>query len=157
MQPAREAEMQRLRQADKPLEGVYPETMLPPGRLMKGLQGAAAGLAGRFRGPQLNTVQAPMTPRLPGPTRPRELEGPTAQPRLPGPTRPRELDGPRAPSSKGSRSARERSEEEERMQGEGGRYKRGGKVKAYAKGGAVTASRRADGIAQRGKTRGRVV
>ena len=55
------------------------------------------------------------------------------------------------------RSERERTPEEELMQGEGGRYKRGGKVKAYAKGGAVTASRRADGIAQRGKTRGRVM
>jgi hypothetical protein len=33
----------------------------------------------------------------------------------------------------------------------------GGKVKAFAKGGAVSASRRGDGIAQRGKTRGRVL
>ena len=33
-------------------------------------------------------------------------------------------------------------------------YKKGGKVKAYAKGGSVSASRRADGCAQRGKTRG---
>ena len=46
------------------------------------------------------------------------------------------------------RSSRERSADEERMQGEGGRYAKGGKV-----GGA---SRRADGIAQRGKTRGRI-
>lgn len=36
-------------------------------------------------------------------------------------------------------------------------YKKGGKVKKYAKGGSVSASRRADGIAQRGKTRGRVL
>lgn len=35
-------------------------------------------------------------------------------------------------------------------------YKKGGNVKTYAKGGAVSASRRADGIAQRGKTKGRV-
>ncbi len=34
--------------------------------------------------------------------------------------------------------------------------KRGGKVKAYANGGSVSASRRADGIAAKGKTRGRM-
>jgi len=34
--------------------------------------------------------------------------------------------------------------------------KRGGSAKGYASGGAVSASRRGDGIAQRGKTRGRV-
>jgi hypothetical protein len=34
--------------------------------------------------------------------------------------------------------------------------KRGGKVKKMASGGAVSASRRADGIAQRGKTRGKM-
>ena len=34
--------------------------------------------------------------------------------------------------------------------------KRGGSVQGYASGGAVSASRRGDGIAQRGKTRGRV-
>jgi hypothetical protein len=38
-------------------------------------------------------------------------------------------------------------------------YKHGGKVQKYAGGGSVksSASRRADGIAQRGKTRGRVI
>lgn len=37
-------------------------------------------------------------------------------------------------------------------------FKRGGKVKKYAKGGSVSsASSRADGCAQRGKTRGRVI
>ena len=35
-------------------------------------------------------------------------------------------------------------------------FKKGGKVKAYAKGGSVSASRRADGITQRGKTKGRM-
>jgi hypothetical protein len=41
--------------------------------------------------------------------------------------------------------------------GIGEMYKKGGKVKAYAKGGSVSASRRADGCAQRGKTKGRFV
>jgi len=35
-------------------------------------------------------------------------------------------------------------------------YKKGGKIKKYAKGGMVSASSRGDGIAQRGKTRGKV-
>ncbi len=38
-----------------------------------------------------------------------------------------------------------------------GLFRKGGKVKAYAKGGAVSASRRGDGVAQRGKTKGRMV
>lgn len=38
-----------------------------------------------------------------------------------------------------------------------GGMKKGGAVKKYAKGGTVSASRRADGIAQRGKTKGRMV
>lgn len=36
-------------------------------------------------------------------------------------------------------------------------FKRGGAVRKFAKGGAVGASRRADGIAQRGKTKGRYI
>lgn len=36
-------------------------------------------------------------------------------------------------------------------------YKRGGSIKRYSSGGSVTASRRADGIASRGKTRGRII
>lgn len=40
---------------------------------------------------------------------------------------------------------------------EAGGMKRGGSVKRYSSGGAVSASRRGDGIASRGKTRGRMV
>jgi hypothetical protein len=36
-------------------------------------------------------------------------------------------------------------------------YKRGGSIKRYSSGGSVSASRRADGIANRGKTRGKIV
>lgn len=42
-------------------------------------------------------------------------------------------------------------------QASGPQYRKGGAVKAYAKGGVVSASRRGDGIAQRGKTKGRMV
>ena len=65
---------------------------------------------------------------------------------------------------KAKKKAREqaniRSGESERMMREalGSGYKRGGAVKKYASGGSVSsASKRADGIAQRGKTRGRVL
>jgi hypothetical protein len=64
---------------------------------------------------------------------------------------------------KAKKKAREqaniRSGESERMMREslGSGFKRGGAVKKYASGGSVSsASKRADGIAQRGKTRGRV-
>lgn len=54
-------------------------------------------------------------------------------------------------------SKRSRSRAEDRMAEEGGpNFKRGGGVKKYAGGGMVSASRRADGIAQRGKTKGRI-
>jgi len=49
----------------------------------------------------------------------------------------------------GSKAAREYAE--------AGGMKRGGSVKRYSSGGSVTASRRADGIASRGKTRGRII
>jgi len=40
---------------------------------------------------------------------------------------------------------------------EAGGMKRGGSVKRYSSGGSVSASRRGDGIASRGKTRGRII
>lgn len=46
--------------------------------------------------------------------------------------------------------------EDEKAQKLGYGIKKGGMVKKYASGGSVSASRRADGIAQRGKTRGKV-
>jgi hypothetical protein len=64
---------------------------------------------------------------------------------------------------KAKKKAREqaniRSGESERMMREslGSGFKRGGTVKKYASGGSVSsASKRADGIAQRGKTKGRI-
>jgi hypothetical protein len=46
----------------------------------------------------------------------------------------------------------------ERRMREAGRMNMGGSVKKYAKGGSVSsASRRADGIAKKGKTKGRMV
>lgn len=65
---------------------------------------------------------------------------------------------PVARSKSVNRSGRERTPEEARYADEGNpNFKRGGKVKKYASGGMVGASRRADGIAKRGKTKGRIV
>lgn len=63
------------------------------------------------------------------------------------------------PTMGGTRSpVRNISTEEAAWEGEGGRsYKKGGKTKKMASGGNVSsASSRGDGIAQRGKTRGRI-
>ena len=61
----------------------------------------------------------------------------------------------KAISGGGSRADfyRKKREQEDAEKG----MKKGGKVKKYASGGSVSsASRRADGIAQRGKTKGRI-
>lgn len=61
----------------------------------------------------------------------------------------------RTPAQKMSEGARE--VQRRREEAEKSRYKKGGNVKKYANGGSVSsASKRADGIAQRGKTRGKV-
>jgi hypothetical protein len=60
-------------------------------------------------------------------------------------------------SDKDKMSERAREVQRRREEAEKSRYKKGGAVKKYASGGSVSsASKRADGIAQRGKTRGRV-
>lgn len=53
--------------------------------------------------------------------------------------------------------AMRRKKDEEAYNKASSAMKKGGKVKKYAKGGSVSASKRADGVAQRGKTRGRMV
>lgn len=161
------ANIRRLEREDKPLERVTPEEyMLPPGRMLRGLSALARSRAAPA---ELNTIRQAMQPRLGGPGAAPALPGPGGAPALPGPGGAAariegpgnmlRLGGPSAAARRArDRSERERSREEDDMVAEGGRpYKRGGKVKAYAKGGAVSASRRGDGIAQRGKTKGRVI
>ena len=53
--------------------------------------------------------------------------------------------------------AMRRKRDEEGYNKSMGAMKKGGMVKKYAKGGSVSASKRADGCAQRGKTRGKMV
>jgi hypothetical protein len=60
----------------------------------------------------------------------------------------------RTPAERMAEAARQ-VEERRKREAEG--MKKGGKVKKYASGGSVSsASKRADGIAQRGKTKGRI-
>lgn len=101
-------------------------------------------------------------PALPGPKAKELLEGPGNVPRLPAPKRPSPSgSGPasrmeskpsasRREAEAGKRSTRKYNEDEGGME-----FKRGGKIKKMASGGS-TASRRADGIAVRGKTKGRI-
>jgi hypothetical protein len=60
--------------------------------------------------------------------------------------------------SEGARQVEKRRQEEKaKKERENSGMRKGGAVKKYASGGSVSsASKRADGIAQRGKTRGRV-
>ena len=91
-------------------------------------------------------VSAPIR-RLAGPA----AEAPSAMRSLPAP-RP---SGPKGDASQTVRGGRTRFNEDE----VGMEFKRGGKTKKMASGGSTSsseASRRADGIAQRGKTKGRL-
>ena len=113
-----DAERRRqLEAADKPLEGVHPESYFMPGPL-----GALSKLATATRiskiAPELNTVRAPMQKAL---------------------------------ESAGSRM-KQLTNEPLKLG-----MKKGGAVKKMSSGGkASTASSRGDGIAQRGKTKGRI-
>lgn len=125
--------LERLQREDKPLERVNPEAMLLGGpglRAAKGLASLAARPAQAVR--RGERTLAPEAP--PAPVRPPRGGG-----KDPGARRPTrdELD-------------------EMRM---GSDYMRkGGRVKAYKSGGSVgSASKRADGIAMRGKTRGKYI
>ena len=70
----------------------------------------------------------------------------------------REMAASKGPGARGS-AVKNMSMAERRMQMAGRTMRSGGGVKAYKKGGMVksSASKRADGIAQRGKTRGKIV
>ncbi len=69
----------------------------------------------------------------------------------------RELAASKGPGARGS-AVKNMSMAERRMQMAGRTMRSGGGVKGYKKGGSVSsASKRADGIAQKGKTKGRMV
>lgn len=139
------------------LERVTPEEFLGPGTGLKAMHRLAKSLA--ERAPKLAEYVQPL---LTGPKGKELLEGPGNVPRLPAPKRPSPSgSGPasrmeskpgaaRREAEAGKRSTRKYNEDEGGME-----FKRGGKIKKMASGGS-TASRRADGIAVRGKTKGRI-
>lgn len=167
------------------VENVYPEQALLGGAGfgIKSIAKAAQNLASRggakeaakrveptFREKELEIIKE--VPRL--------LEGPKKQLALPKPTPKLGYDkaGAKAAERGGRAEGRQAEMLKENAQRSGLRedasaetlkavrdrlggdkftvMKRGGSAKGYASGGAVSASRRGDGIAQRGKTRGRV-
>ena len=208
----KQMEIDRLRDEDKPLEGVHPEMALPPLRALRGLMGAGKAvdeirdrIEPTLRG-ETRALPAPRreTPALPAPrSEPKALSGPKAEreytPRSEGAVgsnpaikqsgrEVKDMDrgpaanevgfelkreskgfsrGPAAGDSGGvsageasrfgqgaTKNPRGMSRSEDRNPD----MKKGGKVKAFAKGGSVSsASSRGDGCAQRGKTRGRMV
>lgn len=178
---ARRAAMEK----SQALQDVYPETALMGGAGfgIKTLAGLAKNLANRgaakeiakrveptFRERELEVIKE--VPRL--------LEGPTKQLALPKPTPKLGYDkaGAKAVERGGRAEGRQTEMLKENARRSGLRedasaetlkavrdklggdkftvMKRGGSVKGYASGGSVSASSRGDGIAQRGKTRGRM-
>lgn len=143
MTKAGEAELRRLQAYDKPLEPVAPEMMLPSGRVLQGVRGLAQAASRKFA-PEGEAAAVEAGKQLASRAK-----------RVVNKDR-KDMAGQRKYEERMRREPA-RDADEMRMADEGGpNFKRGGKVKRYAGGGAVSASRRADGIAQRGKTRGKV-
>jgi hypothetical protein len=174
------AEIRRLESVDRPIERVAPELMLPPGRMLGAANTAAKALAAgrgasaaersaalgqqakqavtgdraRRAVDEDRAFRASQTARSEARTARGRAKAREDEDRMAG-----EGPGPMRPSNE-----RVRSEAEELAYPSnlplGSVYRRGGKVQKYAKGGSVSstssASRRGDGIAQRGKTKGRM-
>ena len=163
-----EDKVKKLQKEDKPLENVSPEFYLGPGRVLKSLHGVArslatretpqvAGLLGRSKNVGENLTKD-MGPVEYAAGRRSMLQNQS------GSSEPiRQGMNPRYRPEQGRRNAAARKAKQEEkdvqtFEGEGGRaMRKGGKVAKYAKGGSVSsASSRGDGIAQRGKTRGKM-
>ena len=163
-----EDKVKKLQKEDKPLEEVHPESHLGPGRVLKFLHGTAkslaakeapkvAGLLGRSKNVGENLTKD-MGPVQYAAGRRSMLQNQS------GSSEPiRQGMNPRYRPEQGKRNAAARKAKQEEkdvqtFENEGGRaMRKGGKVAKYAKGGSVgSASRRADGAAIRGKTRGKM-
>lgn len=159
------AEIARLQAYDKPLEKVTPETNIIGGPLLKGLKAAGAGLAAKLAPPISKARVEPSIPKIDTKalSAPIKSSSVTAKvqpkselvkrrdvgPKLEAPRRTAEKDMGRArietQINKRRQLARPSRSEEVIEMG----MKRGGKV--------ASASKRGDGIASRGKTRGRYI
>ena len=162
-----------IREGSQAVEGVYPESnLVAPG--LRAAQSAIKGIAGRFGGDSAKAV-SPYLKELP-------YSGTKQLPNAPT----KQLTGPsKAELVARDRAARASSRNEEMLRENARRYgldpddinpaaaqsirknlggdeftlgmKKGGKVRGYASGGSVSsASNRADGIATKGKTRGKI-
>lgn len=160
-----------IREGSQAVEGVYPEQAIGgPG--LRTAQSIAKGLAGRFGGKEAAAGASPFLKELPYGGAKQLPNAPTKQ--ITGPSK--------ADLMARDRAARASGRNEEMLRENARRYgldpdnmnpaaaqairkglggdefslplKKGGKVKGYAKGGSVgSASRRADGIATKGKTK----
>ena len=161
-QAAGKREIERLQKADKPLERVSPEEALIGGAALRGLKAAGAGLAGRMGSAAKSRVEPRVPPRSPDllemPKRrlPYEKymgEAETvkkATPRLAGPQEgAKRLSAPPRGGGKDPGARRPTRDELDEMRMGSDFMRKGGKV--------GSASRRADGIAMRGKTRGKYI
>jgi hypothetical protein len=161
-----------IREGSQAIEGVYPESNLAaPG--LRAAQSAIKGIAGRFGGDSAKAA-SPYLKELP-------YSGAKQLPNAPT----KQLPYDKAGAVNRAREARAASRNEEMARENARRYglnpddmsattssllrknmggddfslplKKGGKVRGYASGGSVSsASRRADGIATKGKTRGKM-
>ena len=130
------------------IERVTPEENFIGGPSLKAMNALAKRLAN-----SPSKLREYVQPLLAGPKRKELLEGPGDVPRLPSPgPRPRQTDVGRMQST--STRARDRSTRKFNEDEGGMEFKRGGKIKRAAAPKATMASRRGDGIAKRGKTRG---
>ena len=175
-------EMKRLQEYDKPLENVYPEQMLGGGAGfgLKSLHGMAKNLANRGTGKTLQTIEQQALPAPAKSLGQQALPSPT--PRLPydkagAVNRAREARAAERNEEMLRENASRYGLDPDNInpatasvirQNLGGKdfslgMKRGGMVKKMAKGGmtsmpkASSASRRADGIATKGKTKGTMI
>jgi hypothetical protein len=161
-----------IKEGSQAVEGVYPESnFIAPG--LKAVQSAVKGIAGRFGGDSAKAA-SPYLKELP-------YSGAKQLPNAPT----KQLPYDKAGAVNRAREARAAGRNEEMARENARRYglnpddmsattssllrknmggddfslplKKGGKVRGYASGGSVSsASRRADGIATKGKTRGKM-
>ena len=162
-------EKARLEKLEKPLQGVYPEEMLIGGGGLRILREAGKALASKIAGNR--ALKEYVVPKLPAPS------SGSGTPALPSPTPKLTYDKAGALAKKRAERAEMRDEAMRRENAErygitdteapgyeslrGAFMRKGGRVKAktksYKSGGTVSsASKRADGIATKGKTRGKM-
>ena len=157
--------LKRLQETDKPLERINPEASLMGGPALRGLKALGAGLAGKMAARDAPALAGLLgRSKNVGETLSKDM-GPvqyaTGRRSMLQNQRGEGVITPKAPPRGGGTDpgARRPTRDELDIERMGSDYMRkGGKVKKYKSGGSVSsASKRADGIAMRGKTRGKYI